>query len=347
MTKVELITGATGSGKTYTAINKAKSKGRFAYIAPTGALCFDTFKQYQESSDTLSALGIKIDGDNNHFTTYNLNFDFNEYETIIIDECHWAFEFNNHGYVVNEILKQFKGNIILVTGTINFKIPEHWQTTNLETKNHFNKEKVSWAAALELMELGKPTLVLCQTKYEVRKLIEDHFFNEHEGEDGEIEYTLKFDYKYIRSGDTPLEIYEACKDFNEGKIKVLVGTNILAQGVNLACENLIILDERRYADDALNMQKFGRLGRMNLTNKDTVLTYNSDVEIPSKIEIINSFDNLANSLTGEEDYAPPEMSKEERQKFLGLIVDPKNLENPYQRGESSKVKMAELFKDVL
>lgn len=346
MSNVTLITGPTGSGKTYRAIRDAKKLGKFVYIAPTGALCFDTYKQYQQDEvDSLSALGVVTKkGTGNHFTTYNLNFNFDDYDCIIIDECHWAFEFENHGYVVNRILKEFKKKIILVTGTINFQIPENWVVEKIVSNKNFKKEAVSYNVALELMRLGKPTLVLAQTKWEAEDFIEanliEYIYNEY---GGLLEIKEKFNFEYISSGCTPLKIYESCHKYNKGEIKILVGTNILAQGVNLACENLIALDSKSYSNKTLNSQKFGRLGRMNITEEDSVLTYHCQFKENEAPDIEHSFDLLPKNTPEDSEYQPPVMSDGDLKKFIGLIKKPCALIEKYKKGASSKVKMGAVF----
>lgn len=305
MSKIKIITGATGSGKTYRAMQLCKGK-KFVYIAPTGALCFDTYKQYQAEDDSLSALGVEIAGAGNHFTSYNLNFNFDDYDCVIIDECHWAFEFPQHGFVVNEILTKFKGKIILITGTVNFEIPENWEIEKLESNSSFYKEAVSFDVAFKLMRLGKPTLVLVQTIHE---------FSEFQ----DLLDKNNLDYRAVRSGCSALKLYKACADFNDGKIKILLGTNILAQGINLACENLITQDRYLKGNHTCDLQKFGRLGRMGITNSDALLTYCCDFDVDAPLLQWYSFDELPTEPVENDAYQPPVMSEDETKEFINLI----------------------------
>ncbi|MFK5281410.1 DEAD/DEAH box helicase family protein, partial [Lacticaseibacillus paracasei] len=108
--------------------------------APTGSLVFDTFKQYHVKNDTIKALGFELGidkGNNNLFTVTNTIFNFNDYVCIIIDECHYAFEFSQHGYSIRNIIENFNKKIIFVTGTVNFEIMPEWQYTKLDPRKVF------------------------------------------------------------------------------------------------------------------------------------------------------------------------------------------------------------------
>jgi len=52
-----MITGGTGSGKTFFAIEKAKELGNFLYLSPTAMLTGESFVKYRNQGDGLMAKG--------------------------------------------------------------------------------------------------------------------------------------------------------------------------------------------------------------------------------------------------------------------------------------------------
>lgn len=348
---VKIITGDTGSGKTYYAIKN--TTGRFAYLSPTGSLVFDSFKKYAKEGDSLNALGIEILGNGgNHFTTFNNNFEINDFKTIIIDENHWAFEFQNHGVCVREIIENFNGEIIFVTGTVNFKILPEWEFVELKNpQNNFKKERIEMSEAIARMEAGVPTVVIGQAFYDCQNFYEK-FHEDYDtyecrmaqgfchSEDPEFKqdypckYCKKFKdqwdtiplrnikFSYINAKNNALEQLKAVQAFNKGEITCLIGTNILSQGINLVCENLILLDDREWQahDGCLNTQRLGRLGRMGMTAKDAKLTWASDFEPNFEINQNLDFFDLKTEYDNN-DYQPPYMTEDEKSEFIKIIFE--------------------------
>ena len=64
----------------------------------------------------------------------------------------------------------------------------------------------------------------------------------------------------MNSDMTPSERLKAQIDFENKNVQVICCTNVLAQGVNFECENLIILADFHETDEQFQ-QKLGRLGR--------------------------------------------------------------------------------------
>jgi len=56
----KIITGPTGSGKTYQAISRARALGRFAYAAPCRLLAYESFIKYAGPSDRLETGGAQV-----------------------------------------------------------------------------------------------------------------------------------------------------------------------------------------------------------------------------------------------------------------------------------------------
>lgn len=306
LNKAQLIVGETGSGKTFTTVNEAKKVGRFAYFSPTKALTMDTLMAYGQKGDSFKFGFVDHQGDGmgNHFglmTDLSFLSKINDYDTIIIDECHWAFEFQNHGFFTREVLQNFKGEIKLVTGTQNFDFPVE-KTTILKSQREINRNFISLDFALARADIGVPTLIICQSKADI------------ESAKDKIE-ELVIGYTLCGVQASSKSIRKATKAFNAGEVTCIIGSNNLAQGVNLVCENLIIWDNSRQCRDSycdcciedscssftnhdatLNTQRLGRLGRIGKTKDFSNLTWTFvdvlEENVNFEIEKTNSFYDL-------------------------------------------------------
>lgn len=322
-----LITGGTGSGKTYHAFKMAKSFNMpFAYLAPTALLALECYTTYGTFDDELSAKGFAFKGKGLGYDFYGLYANkrgYNAYGTIIIDEAHFAFGFDEHLYNVQDILENFEGNIILVTATQNFETPKGFEVINLESKVNFEKQNVSHQEALKRLKDGVPTLYLCQTKWEA----EERFYNTNNSYlyCDVVSHVLKNKAVLINGQSSTKEVLKAVKAFREGNITCIVATNIAAQGINLSCENLIIEDCNQYACNSLIHQKLGRLGRMGHTKQDAILTYCNLGDEPEEIEKINKFilnkDMVASEDEEDNFYAPPIYKQKQKGKIISLLQE--------------------------
>jgi len=259
-----LITGGTGSGKTYVSFNKY-AEGRTAYLAPTTLLAWECFAKYGKPDDTLIAGGVKINSKRkeNYFGLYavelNKNF-IKDFDTVIIDECHFCFNFPQQEATVKRIIKKFKGNIILVTATIDFTPPVGFTIIEESPKHEFNKIERTYRTVIKRMNKGIKTLVICQ------RMIDMEMFE------------CKVPHLRISALTRKIDLYNAVDKFESGEITTLIATNVAAQGINLDCENLIIIEFRDFGFGSIQEQKLGRLGRFGLTDKKTQLTYHIDEE---------------------------------------------------------------------
>ena len=310
-----LITGGTGSGKTYQAIKMAENMGSpYAYLAPTALLAMECYVNYGTLQDSLEAKGVNLKGEgigNDFYGLYANKRNYNaNYGTIIIDEAHFAFNFPEHLKNVQDIIENFNGNIILVTATKDFKTPQGFKEINLESKVNFKKKEIEEKQALQRMKEGIPTLILCQTIRELEETTEDL-------REQNINFASLDRYTSTKG------ILKALKSFKTGDITCIVATNIAAQGINIACENLIIYDDNRYSDNSLIQQKLGRLGRLSHTKKDAELTFCNLAFTPVQAEEFNDFSIKINDNDFEqgEDYNPPVYKQKQIGKIISLLHD--------------------------
>jgi superfamily II DNA or RNA helicase len=245
MTK-KIIVGTTGSGKTYHTIHTAQEIGSFAYIAPCRQLAYEVYIDYANVGvDTLSTGEVKMGSGGNFYGVYeSLDSNVSEYESLIIDEAHYITDYDRGGHLV-ELINQAKKlniNIFLVTATRNFPLWRGWDLEELKPKfTPPKKVLINYDEYIERRDAGVPTIEFKKYKSEA-----------------------------MLSADTlPSDRLQLQLDYRAGKIKYVSSTNVLAQGINMPCENLYI-EYNPYDDSETLEQKLGRLGRMGFTNSDTV-----------------------------------------------------------------------------
>lgn len=265
----KIITGPTGCGKTYQAINRARAMGRFAYATPCRLLAYETFIKYAGPNDRLETGAAKVIlGQGSLFTCFSgirpKNIRQGRYQAIIIDEAHWI---DGHGKAqerqIKKIIKaclETGTPIMLLTGTLDFMI-DGFEVEHLEPIEEFNIQRVPFDDAVARMEAGAKTLVIASS-------ISDSEY-----------WADRLSSPVINRNMPEYDIFRLMIEFNEGRINCLVATNIAAQGLNLPCENLI-LDLNNFDGNQDVAQKIGRLGRPFMGKENQVLTvyYNRDVD---------------------------------------------------------------------
>lgn len=261
-----LITGETGCGKTYKTINDYCKNDKFAYIAPCRQLVYESFIEYSKENDSLNTGECKIKGQNNNYSVYESlkPEQLKHYDTLIIDEAHFLTD-DDRGYHLNTLLSEainLNKNVYLLTATNNISNKElkRLNFTNINLNEEFKvpvKKKISFNKAYDNIKEGLKTIV---------------FFPTIDGCYDEM-YYIKNEYNtnvaVIHSSIYPNERLRTQYLFKKGEIQVVVCTNVLAQGVNFPCENLIIYDDYFNTDELLQ-QKLGRLGRPFYSKLDEV-----------------------------------------------------------------------------
>ena len=272
---MKIISGSTGSGKTYRSINLAKELGRFIYCSPTTALTLDTYDQYADHKfDRIVVRGNSAGGRERHlFTNYQSVANMQRldaYQTVIIDEAHhlggdWQQQIAS---IIHEAVAQGL-NVLLITATLNFKpsMMIEWEEFNfevfpLESKATFPIERISESEFWERVKSGIPSIGFRKFKGDCESI----------SPYTELEERDQPEFRSVTSSNTPFEVLETCRNFNalRGE-RLLLSTKTLGQGVNLSCENLLIeFNEWDTPED--RRQMIGRLGRMGLTKQGTRLT---------------------------------------------------------------------------
>jgi late competence protein required for DNA uptake (superfamily II DNA/RNA helicase) len=259
-----IITGKTGCGKTFFSISEAKKLGKFAYLAPCRQLCYEIYIDYGfVDVDTLSTGEVKMGTGGNLFAVYEsirLEDLKNNYQTLIIDEAHFLTDEDRGGHLFDliEEAKKLEINIFLVTATKNFS-------------------KLRGFELVELQPIKKPPLF--------KKINYNEYCNRRAIGVATIQF-LKYSSNADLSADTlPSDRLQIQLDFRSGKKTFITSTNVLAQGINMPCENMLI-EYNAYDSEELLLQKLGRLGRLGFSNSD-IVTYcyyekKSDLKIKNK-----------------------------------------------------------------
>lgn len=248
----EIITGATGSGKTYQAIHQARSLGSFAYLAPCRQLAVEAFTFYGTADACLSSGDLRIEGVGDFFGVYETDKDLSAFDSIIIDEAHYLTSYDRGGELVAKILKAAKAGqqIFLLSATLNFTAQDlvlaglASRITKLPAPSLPKPKKVEPSVAWERLNDGVPT----------------------------IEFVKRQAEADLSAMTLPHERLRLQFAFQRGEIKHVTATNVLAQGLNFPCQNLII-HENGYEHELTIKQKIGRLGRPGFTTKDDTLTW--------------------------------------------------------------------------
>lgn len=254
----QIITGETGSGKTYYAINEAKKRGRFIYTAPCRQLCYETAIKYGTNRDKITTGEIDIKGLNeNCFSVFESlkGLEYNDYNTLIIDECHFLTDITRN-YNLIFAINQFEGNIFLVTATKNFNETKEpllhgFSNNHLKSRVNFQIKRITVPKFFKRVKAGEPSI----------------YFHKYKEACG------KFGGHPINS-DTPCdERLFAQLAFERGEIKFIESTSVLAQGVNFPATNVCI-EYNQHDNNETISQKLGRLGRFGFGHDKTqIMTY--------------------------------------------------------------------------
>ena len=261
----EIITGDTGCGKTYKAINDEIEAGRrFAYIAPCRQLVYESYRYYADPDhDRLSTGEVWINSDHAEGNFFGVFESMNpeklqDFDTLIIDEAHFIQDEERGGELLNLIAacREHDINIKCLTATPNFELHD-FKHIHLPSKFIVpEKKEVSVKQAFQNMKSGMQTILFC----------------------GSIKDTERFQQNLQDQGITaiavnssmlPSERLEAQIAFENKEVQVVCTTNVLAQGLNFKCENMIIYSDY-FETPEQQQQKIGRLGRAGLSDRNEV-----------------------------------------------------------------------------
>ena len=171
-----LITGETGSGKTYKGIKTAAEKGKFVILVPTRQLAYEIYLNYKEMEAVMTGEVEIGDIDKAHGIVgiYEMAEVFMnlEIKTLIVDEAHFLND-EDRGpglleTIVNAINKGIKVILLTATDTISDELREFLHINEIHLEPFEDIKRVELESPEDVAELVKndPNItVLVFTKY--------------------------------------------------------------------------------------------------------------------------------------------------------------------------------------
>ncbi len=258
-----LYKGETGCGKTYEAIMKSES---FAIVVPCRQLAYEIFWDYPAKISRIDTGEVHIgDESGNRVYVYeNLPEEPIDQQTLIIDEAQFLNDTQRGGELLQKVFNNYSAGktIILLTAT---------DTISDAVKKALCVKEIkllpftSVPLKLQLDEVrfanrvfeGLATLVFCRgipTETDIAR------------------YAKKFgidpeNISTISSSTPSFERFQKQINFKNGTLKVLLATNVLAQGLNFPAQCVYIEFDPRDTWELIQ-QKIGRLSRPGYGMKD-------------------------------------------------------------------------------
>lgn len=246
------------------------------------------------------------------------------FDTIIIDEAHWASQNDNHSFWIKKVVNEFKGNIILVTAE-DINPPERFEVLELEGFHVDGTVEYSYKGWVENIENSRASLAICSSLKDAEYL-------------SEVLDEEKIKHYLVYRGIGEDELIKAFFDFKE-KGGILVSTNMAQQGINLPCDNLL-LELNDYDTTVSISQKIGRIGRRGYTksgDKNKIFVYDGsgDRSVPkdSTIESYKQFYKCSIKIDwnqhdyNHDDVPPMEYRDHEAEMLLQLFVENNRISN--------------------
>lgn len=285
---IKLITGATGSGKTFFAINEAKKLGRFIYLAPCRQLVYEVFQDYANfEKDSLSTGEVKHGKHGDLYAVYeSIPPQIADYRTLIIDESHFLSD-EERGVNLYHAIRRAKCKgldimLLTATPTVDFdylskKLKIEIKKIELKPSKIIEKRIVEREIFFQRLKEKNPSLIF--VKYAADAERQARFYEE--------KYKIKAGYIIA---DTPAsERLLVQNKFKNGELDLVVASNVLAQGLNFPASNLLI-EYNQWDSHELIQQKIGRIGRPRHCQSDYAtycLQYLPSIEENKKINIKN------------------------------------------------------------
>jgi len=260
-----MYVGGTGSGKTYKAINE--SEGKTLIAVPTRQLAYEIMVDYDKFTICNTGevnLNLERDGKGgSQVCVYeSIPKALNTYDRIIIDECHFINDEERGLMLLNNIIKakNLGIEVVLLTATdsLSDELKELLNIYIVELSPFKEVKKFQIESLEEIKELVKTKSTLIFSKH-VPSDNAKWYYSDLLGVEFEDIATI--------SADTPTsERLELQLDFKRGEIKIMISTNVLAQGVNFPAE-VVLIEYNEWDEWEIIEQKIGRCGRPQYSDK--------------------------------------------------------------------------------
>jgi len=278
---IKMLIGKTGCGKTYNAIKRCVENNKSFIIAvPARQLACDIKLDYKDEVSNIYTGEISISGTssstNNTVCVYeNLNDDLiKEHDVLIVDEAHYVGDEQRGGFLLDKILKAIKLNkevvFLTATDTISKRTKEllHIEIEKLKEFKKVKRENIEIDEVSELAQKGKNIIVF--VKYTPNEYVLEEYCES---------FNVDMDKAKLMTADTPTsERLQTQIDFKNGNLQMIVSTNVLAQGVNLPAD-IVVIEYNEYDDWEIVQQKVGRAGRPQFSNTAYVVKHTVPVKM--------------------------------------------------------------------
>ena len=255
MANAVLITGPAGSGKTYAAIERARATGkRLVYAAPCRQLAYETALAHSDDpSIRTGEYGRQGDPHSLFCVFESLHRENLDDAALVIDEAHFLTDWERGAAVYDAASRG--AHVFLATATNNIAFGDGAvKSVDLPAREHYTTRQIDAA-----------------TFY--RRLADEVSSIEFHRSVRNAEVAAQqWGGEAITGYSLPHERLRSQMQFAAGRLNYVAATNVLAQGLNFPCENLMV-ESSFYNSPELIAQKIGRLGRPGKTRKGALLTY--------------------------------------------------------------------------
>jgi len=192
---------------------------------------------------------------------------------LIVDEAHHIGDEDRGDLLIENILTaiDMEKEIIFLTATDtlsnNLKKSLHIKTKEIKEFKKNKRENIDINKVKDLAKKGKNIIVFVKYMPD-EEVLEDYCDM----------FGVDYDKAKLMTADCPTsERLQTQIDFKNGKLQMLISTNVLAQGVNLPAD-IVVIEYNEYDDWELIKQKEGRAGRPQFSDTAYIVKH----QIPPK-----------------------------------------------------------------
>lgn len=266
--------GPTNSGKTHKAVDELMKSGDGVYLSPLRLLAFENYEKINELGypcDLFTGEDKVINGSSLSSRTTEMMDYKNEYDVVILDECFLIGDINRGKSWLKVILEAKCRKMYLITSNEGLYILEEILTklNRRYTINQFTR---------------LTPLTFSDKKYNIKKIKPKTVFITFSRVDVLLQKATLEEKGHnvsVLYGNLPPEVKkQQIKKFINGETDVCVSTDVIGMGVNLPCDNVCFLNNRKF--DGVEVRELtpteikqigGRAGRYGFSEEGTIYCY--------------------------------------------------------------------------
>lgn len=266
--------GPTNSGKTHKAVDELMKSGDGVYLSPLRLLAFENYEKINELGypcDLFTGEDKVINGSSLSSRTTEMMDYKNEYDVVILDECFLIGDVNRGKSWLKVILEAKCRKMYLITSNEGLYILEEILTklNRKYTINQFTR---------------LTPLTFSDKKYNIKKIKPKTVFITFSRVDVLLQKATLEEKGHnvsVLYGNLPPEVKkQQIKKFINGETDVCVSTDVIGMGVNLPCDNVCFLNNRKF--DGVEVRELtpteikqigGRAGRYGFSEEGAIYCY--------------------------------------------------------------------------